>query len=81
MNTPNDALFNKVSQVIDHDIRPYIESDGGYIDLKKIKDGVVFVKLAGACAGCPGAIMTLKGGVEKVLRYKIPEIKSVQLAM
>ncbi|MCK5741813.1 MAG: NifU family protein, partial [Chlorobi bacterium] len=43
-------------------------------------DGVVFVELAGACAGCPGAAMTLKGGVERILQAKLPEVKEVKLA-
>ena len=74
-------LFDKVRNVIERDIRPYIESDGGSIHLRSIKNGIVYVQLAGACAGCPGAAMTLKGGVERVLRAKIPEVQSVELAI
>lgn len=73
-------LTDQINQVIAEDIRPYIESDGGRIELKNVVDGVVFVKLAGACAGCPGAAMTLKGGVERVLKAKIPEVETVKLA-
>lgn len=79
-NTENE-FFRSVNNVIESDIRPYIEADGGKIKLAKIDDdGTVFVQLSGACAGCPGAAMTLKGGVERVLKMKIPGVKEVKLA-
>jgi Fe-S cluster biogenesis protein NfuA len=73
--------FTQIKEVIEKEIRPFIEADGGRIELKEYKDGDVYVQLAGACAGCPGAAMTLKGGVERILKMKIPEVKSVKLAM
>ena len=77
----NSEIFNTVHSVIEKDIRPYIEADGGQIMLKSVEDdGTVFVQLAGACAGCPGAAMTLKGGVERVLKMKVEGIKEVKLA-
>lgn len=75
-----EELFQQVNEVINNDIRPYIESDGGKINLKSVEDGIVYVQLAGACAGCPGAAMTLKGGVERVLKTKLSEVKEVRLA-
>ncbi len=74
-------LFDATDAVINKDIRPFIEADGGRIQLKRIKDGIVFVELAGACAGCPGAVMTLKGGVERILQTKLDGIKEVRLDM
>ena len=59
-------------------IRPALQADGGNIELVDVVDGVVQVRLQGACAGCPGAQMTLKMGVEKVLKEEIPEVKSVE---
>ena len=59
-------------------IRPSLEADGGDVKLIEVKDGVVKVKLTGACAGCPMSQMTLKNGIEKVLKKEIPEIKSVE---
>lgn len=74
------TLEQQVSEVIERDIRPFIEADGGMIELINIDaDGTVFVELAGACAGCPGAAMTLKGGVERILKSKINEVKEVRL--
>lgn len=80
MNPNDENLFQRVDAIIEKDIRPYIEADGGQIKLKSIEDGVVFVQLAGACAGCPGAAMTLKGGVERILKMKLEEVKEVKLA-
>jgi len=60
-------------------IRGYLQADGGDIELVGItEDNVVQVRLKGACSGCPGAVMTLKMGVERILKEKIPEIKSVE---
>lgn len=75
------SLFDQVNDIIEADIRPFIEADGGRIVLKAVEaDGTVLVELAGACAGCPGAAMTLKGGVERILKSKISEVKEVKLA-
>lgn len=76
----NDDLYKKVEQVIENDIRPFIEADGGRIKLKKVENHTVYVELSGACAGCPGAAMTLRGGVERILKIKIQEVESVKLA-
>jgi Fe-S cluster biogenesis protein NfuA len=59
-------------------IRPALVADGGDIELVSVVDGVVKVRLKGACSCCPHAAMTLKAGVERVLRAEIPEIKSVE---
>lgn len=78
----NDAnvLFEEVRRVIECDIRPFIEADGGKIRLKNVIDGIVYIQLSGACSGCPGAAMTLRGGVERILKTKIHDVKAVKLA-
>lgn len=58
-------------------IRPALIADGGDLELISVTDGVVKVKLTGACAGCPMSTMTLKMGIERVLKQDIPEIKEV----
>lgn len=71
-------MREKVEKVIDQ-IRPNLQADGGDIELIDVTaDGVVKVKLQGACHGCPGAAMTLKMGVERMLKANIPEVKSVE---
>ncbi len=74
-----DALFEKVQEVIDSDIKHFIEADGGFIELNRVENGIVYVTLAGACATCPAATMTLRGGVEQILKNKIEEIKGVEM--
>jgi Fe-S cluster biogenesis protein NfuA len=59
-------------------IRPALQADGGDIELIDIQDGVVKVKLTGACGGCPMSQMTLKQGVERVLKQEVPEVKEVE---
>ena len=58
-------------------IRPMLQADGGNVELIGEKEGVVTVRLQGACAGCPMSQMTLKNGIEKLLKQEIPGIKSV----
>ena len=60
------------------EIRPYLQADGGNIELIDVTDGVVKVKLLGACAGCPMSKMTLQNSVERTLKKKIPEIVRVE---
>jgi Fe-S cluster biogenesis protein NfuA len=59
-------------------IRPALQADGGDIELVDVVDGVVKVRLRGACGGCPMSQMTLKMGVERVLKERVPEVKSVE---
>ena len=60
-----------------NEIRPALQADGGNVELVDVVDGVVQVKLTGACAGCPMSTMTLKLGIEKKIKELIPEIKEV----
>ena len=73
-----DKTFEaKVAEVIDS-IRPMLQNDGGDIELVGIdEDKTVPVRLQGACRGCPGAQMTLKMGVERMLKQKVSEVKQV----
>ena len=69
-------MQEKVDAVLDK-IRPVLMRDGGNVELVEVSDGTVKVKLTGACAGCPMSTMTLKMGIEKVLKEEIPEITEV----
>jgi len=69
-------MKEKVEAVLDK-IRPSLVADGGNVELVEVEDGVVKVKLTGACAGCPMSTMTLKNGIEQILRHEIPEVKEV----
>ena len=61
-----------------NDIRPSLQADGGNVELVDVVDGVVTVRLTGACGGCPMSQMTLKQGIETYVKKKIPEIVSVE---
>ena len=69
-------MRDKVEAVLDK-IRPQLMMDGGNVELVEVNDGTVKVRLTGACGGCPMASMTLKMGIEKILKQEIPEIKEV----
>jgi Fe-S cluster biogenesis protein NfuA len=58
-------------------IRPMLEADGGGVDLVDVEDGVVKVRLLGACGGCPMRQMTLSGSIERMLKEQLPEVKEV----
>ena len=72
-------MRDKVEAVLDK-IRPSLIRDGGNVELVDVSDGVVKVKLTGACNGCPMSTMTLKMGIEQILKQEIPEIKEVVAA-
>jgi Fe-S cluster biogenesis protein NfuA len=67
---------DKVQTVLDN-IRPSLRADGGDVELVDVKDGIVSVKLKGACAGCPMSTMTLKNGIERILKQELSDIKEV----
>jgi Fe-S cluster biogenesis protein NfuA len=69
-------MKEKIQIAIDR-IRPALQADGGDVELVEVKDGVVSVRLTGACGGCPMATMTLKNGIERVIREEVPEVKEV----
>ncbi|MFC1907776.1 NifU family protein [Chloroflexota bacterium] len=58
-------------------IRPALQADGGDVELIDVKDGVVSLKLKGACGGCPMASVTLRQGIERTLKEQVPEVKEV----
>lgn len=70
-------MNEKVQEVINK-IRPMLQADGGDVELVDMEDGVVKVRLTGACSGCPMSQMTLKNGIEKLLKEEIAEVVSVE---
>ena len=72
-------MKDKIQTVLNK-IRPMLQADGGDVEFVGLEDGVVKVRLQGACAGCPMSQMTLKNGIERLLKQEIPEVKSVESA-
>ena len=73
----NEEIKERVKEAIE-EVRPNLQADGGDVELVDVEDGVVKVRLKGACAGCPMSTMTVKWGVENFLKRKVPEIKKVE---
>ena len=72
-------MRDKVLKVIEAKIKPMLASDGGSIELVDVsEDGIVKVRLTGACGGCPMSSMTLKMGVERIIKQDVPEVKKVE---
>ena len=71
-------LVQKIDTLIDARIRPFLQKDGGNIEIKNFENGILYVQLTGNCVGCPYAMRTLKEGVEKILKNYIPQIKEVK---
>lgn len=69
-------MKEKIETALDR-IRPALQADGGDVELVDVRDGVVSLRLTGACKGCPMATMTLRNGIERILREQVPEVEEV----
>ena len=74
----NDDTVNKIIEVLDTKVRPAVARDGGDIKFKSFENGVVKVELQGSCSGCPSSLMTLKQGVQNLLKHYVKEVNSVE---
>ena len=72
------VIVNKINDLLEQRIKPAVAQDGGDINFVKLQKGIVFLELRGACSGCPSSTITLKSGIENMLKYYIPEIDSVE---
>lgn len=76
----DDELSKQIRELIDQRVRPAVANDGGDIDFVKFEDGIVYLRLRGACAGCPSSTVTLKSGIENMLKHYVPEVIAVEEA-
>ena len=74
----NNETVNKIIEVLDTKIRPAVARDGGDIKFRSFDNGVVKVELQGSCSGCPSSLMTLKQGVQNLLKHYVKEVNSVE---
>ncbi len=74
---PPDMLRQRIQQIIDDQINPGVASHGGYVEVVDVADNNVFLRMGGGCQGCGAADMTLRMGVEKLLREEVPQIQQV----
>ena len=73
-----DKIVKEIREIIETRVRPAVMQDGGDIVFHDFKDGVVRLELHGACSGCPSSTVTLKNGIENMLKYYVPEVLSVE---
>ena len=78
ISVENDETIKKIIDVLDTKIRPAVARDGGDIKFKSFDNGVVKVELQGSCSGCPSSLMTLKQGVQNLLKHYVKEVNSVE---
>ena len=74
----DDETVKKILDVLDTKIRPAVARDGGDIKFKSFENGIVKVELQGSCSGCPSSLMTLKQGVQNLLKHYVKEVNSVE---
>lgn len=74
----DDELTIQIRELIEERVRPMVAMDGGDIVFDRFEQGIVYLKMRGACSGCPSATLTLKSGIEGMLRHYVPEVLEVQ---
>jgi len=77
----NPEMAQKIKELIDTYVKPAVEMDGGNIEFKSFRDGIVNVVMQGSCSGCPSSTVTLKAGIEGMLKRMVPEVKEVVAEM
>ena len=71
-------IVDTIKELLETRVRPAVAQDGGDITFQGFRDGIVFLRMRGACAGCPSSTATLKHGIQNLLRHFIPEVREVQ---
>lgn len=74
----DDELTIQIKELLETRVRPMVAMDGGDIVFDRFEQGIVYLQMRGACAGCPSSTMTLKGGIENMLRHYVPEVLEVR---
>ncbi|MEM6812171.1 MAG: NifU family protein [Pseudomonadota bacterium] len=80
INEDDDEITVQIKALLDERVRPAVAMDGGDILFDRFDDGIVYLHMRGACAGCPSSTMTLKSGIENMLKHYIPEVLEVRPA-
>lgn len=73
-----DDITKQIVEIIETRVRPAVAQDGGDIVFERFEEGIVYVQLHGACSGCPSSTITLKNGIENMLKHYIPEVEAVE---
>ena len=74
----DDEVVRQIKEILDERVRPSVAMDGGDIEFVEFDGGIVYLRMRGACSGCPSSTLTLKAGVENLLKHFVPEVLSVE---
>ena len=77
VSSKDQETIKKIKHILAQDIQPFVQMDGGFIQFENYHNGKIYLKMKGACAGCPSALVTLKQGIELKIKETLPEIKEV----
>ena len=77
VNADDDDVVKRIKELLENYVKPAVEMDGGAIQFKKYDAGVVTLMMQGSCSGCPSSMITLKAGIEGMMKRMIPEVKEV----
>ena len=77
-NEDDSEIVKQIKELLDTRVRPAVAMDGGDIIYNDFEDGIVYLKMQGACSGCPSSTATLKMGIENMLKHYIPEVQEVR---
>ena len=77
-NENDSEIVKQIKELLDTRVRPAVAMDGGDIIYSNFEDGIVYLKMQGACSGCPSSVMTLKQGVQNLLKHYVKEVNSVE---
>ena len=78
LDEEDNEIVNQIKELLDTRVRPAVAQDGGDIIFHGFEEGVVYLQMQGSCQGCPSSTMTLKHGIENMLKHYIPEVESVE---
>ena len=78
INENDSEIVKQIKEIIEHRVRPAVANDGGDIIFRAFESGVVYLELFGSCSGCPSSTVTLKNGIESMLKHYVPEVMSVE---
>lgn len=76
----DDEIVKQIKELLDTRVRPAVANDGGDILFDRFEDGILYLHMQGACAGCPSSSATLKSGIENMMRHYVPEVEEVRAA-
>ena len=76
--SPDGDIDAQIKELLETRVRPAVAQDGGDITFESFEDGIVYLRMQGACSGCPSSTMTLKHGIENMLKYYVPEVLEVR---